>query len=87
MPQLNELKGTAALTKPAFTKKEERLIGSPPIVCLTVFSNFLFLVNLINNLLKSSINKNGSIQTLQTKVKKNATKMIDLSDRNRTVLK
>ena len=89
MPQLNELSGTAAATKPAFTKNVEREIGSPPTASLIGSATFFLfnLLTLIINLLKSSINKNGSNTNLQTTVKKKATKMIDFKDKNKTVLK
>ncbi len=89
MPQLKEVNGTAAATKPALTKNSERLIGSPATTSLIGPVTFLFLslLSLIKTLLKSSTNKNGSNINLQTKVKKKATKIIDFNDRNSTVLK
>lgn len=89
MPQLSEESGTAAATRPALTKKAEREIGSPSTASLTGSATFLLfnLLILIINLLKSSINKNGSNTNLHTTVKKKATKMIDFKDKNKTVLK
>lgn len=86
MPQLKELKGTALAIKPAFTKNEERLIGSPAMVSFAAsigFLRFSNLVNLITKRLKSSINKKGSMKSFATANKKKATKMTALMDRNR----
>ena len=93
MPQLSELKGTAAATKPAFVKKAERLIVSLDVwfVGLLVF----WLINCLvciaffesktkrTNLLKSSITKNGSINNFATTDKKKATRITALKDKNK----
>lgn len=92
MPQLKELKGTAAATKPALTKNAEREIGSPIAVGSAAGISFLLttgldfftdLKSLIIPRLKSSISKKGIIINFATDKRKKATKIMALADKKR----
>ena len=85
MPHVNEVSGTAAATSPAFTIKEDLLIGSPGFCTALPESSFLALSDLntlIANLRRSSTSKNGSITILQAVIRKNATMITARSDKN-----
>ena len=80
MPQVSDVRGTAAVISPALTKKAERLIGSATETTSGSFPSSLTtkVFAFKRSRLRSSITRKGRKTILQASVKKKATRITDL---------